>query len=223
MRKIDAHGMASWLLAGLLFFGAPGSAWSDQEAEGDVPGGVLAPAPRSPALATGLAVATPLMLIGGGLLAWQASDDEIVFEATDALGIGLVSVGALLGPSAGHAYTGDWGRAGLFTLGRAACGGLALAGGYLTAQEAVVEMMGGGEDDDREGSSVGSVILATGALGWLGLSVWEAIDSYGSAERVNARQAAAGPRLTLNPLLLSSRDRTGESRTTWGLGLAGSC
>ena len=138
-----------------------------------------APSERSPALATGLALAPSA--VGAGLIAIGIAGD-----GSDAFGVGLATV--VVGPSLGHIYAGSyWRAAGMI--------GLRTAGLGLVAVGAIGEngFADGtpSEADDRgfpvnAGTVAGLTIIAASAI-------FDIHDAPAAARRYNQRQVAVAP------------------------------
>ena len=167
-----------------------------------------------PGVAVALSVAAPAAMLAGGALAIGASD-SIVFDGAEAVGVLLLATGAITGPSAGHAYTGDWQAAGMFSLGRAASLGVALVGMEGVLSAAIASSLDGGDDGVQAGTEA-QAMLVGGLAGWVGLSAWEAVASWGAAER--ARERARGTKVSVSAKVY--RRPTAEGTETHGLGLA---
>jgi hypothetical protein len=87
----------------------------------------------------------------------------------------------LVGPSFGHVYAGEWGRATAFTLGR-------VAGAAIIAYG--VSVIG---DDDGLVSTDGLGFMLLGGLVVFGVTIWDLVDTPHAARRANRRRVAATP------------------------------
>jgi hypothetical protein len=119
--------------------------------------------------------------------------------------VGLVAGLTLgvLGPSAGHIYTGDYLRASLFGLGRLAFAGIALAGVFRAVGHPDAD-----EPGYRDDKSEILGLMIVGSAGVLAMTIWESIDSYSSAKAANRKQE--GRALALSPFIVPSQG-TGSS------------
>lgn len=163
-----------------------------------------------PALATGLAVASWLVPAGLGALVIAADSDS---DDLVTLGIVIIGVGAVIGPSAGHLYSGDLLR------------GLGFSGIRL----AIYGLGGGAILGAAQGGDAGATIAIGGvaAVAGLTLSIWDLVDAGPSADRANvalAKERASKVSLTATPMLLTARGtgRTSNLReSVLGFGAAG--
>jgi hypothetical protein len=163
---------------------------------------------RSPWGAVGLSLGSTALFsaIGGGML---ASDSFSVRMA----GIAIAGTGLVFGPSVGQAYSDRWGKAALFSLGRAGFGtmfAIGLAETYRVCLEADCQ------DRDRGGMIALAVI---GGAATLGLGVWSIVDSYNSAQQYNEEHAKKS--ISLSPFVIPSSGRNGENGMAYGLAVAG--
>ncbi len=155
---------------------------------------------RSPSFALTLSLAGSIGLIGAGM----AMDNSSSLESSG--GMALIALGAIVGPSAGHLYTGQTSRALWFSLGRAA----ALSGGFLGAM-----VVGGGHGDET--GETGAIVLAiAGGVTWLGLSLWDIVDAPRSAQRFNEKAHA----FALAPMVLPPAAADDSDTPAYGLALA---
>ena len=139
-------------------------------------------------------------VLGYGIAAAAILQDRHVTSAQAGCLVGGLALG-ILGPSAGHIYTGNYLRAGLFGMGRLAFASIAFAG--------LVSALGGPEPDEfgYSDDTTGTWGLMIGGLaGVLGLTIWESIDSYSSAKEVNRK----GRAFALSPLIVRAQG-TGSS------------
>ena len=143
--------------------------------------------------------------LGYGIAAASTLPSGHITSAQVACVVGGLTVG-VLGPSAGHIYTGNYLRAGLFGMGRLAFAGMALAG-LLSALDHPEADEGGYKNDKTE---IWSLMLL-GSAGVLGLTIWESVDSYYSAKAVNRERA--GRALALSPFIVPSRGTGSPSAT----------
>jgi hypothetical protein len=143
---------------------------------------------------------------GGGLMIAQslavsgdARGDDAAVTAAALIGIGAM----VLGPSAGHVYSGEREHARRFTLYR-------LVTGAATVGFAAAGLSGAADEDT-------SLLLATisGAT-FMGLVGYDLIDSFFTAQRAEGRPA--GRRFMVAPAAVPSA----QGKTSLGLGLAGS-
>jgi hypothetical protein len=141
-------------------------------------------------------------VLGYGIAAAAAFQSGHVTSAQTVCLVGGLSLG-LLGPSAGHIYTGNYLRAGLFGMGRLAFAGIAFAG-LLSAMHHP-DRDEAGYTDDRAGL-LG--LMIAGSAGVLALTIWESIDSYSSAREVNRKRK--GRALALSPFIVRATS-TGSS------------
>jgi hypothetical protein len=159
---------------------------------------------RSESTATLLAVGATAA--GFGLLALATHRDGGDDTLTSALawsGLGLVVVG----PSAGHIYAGEGGHALGFSALR--LGSLAALGVGLIASLNECDVVGPCQDGSKGGARA---LMAAGAIGYVGLTIYDIHDASAAVRRASARALA----LTPAPL------RTPGGRTAPGLVLAGS-
>lgn len=159
----------------------------------------------SPGLAVALTLGPAAAMVGTGLGLYFGG----VSEDVSWLGLGLVVAGMTFGPSIGHMYTGDWGRAGLFTLGRALGMG-AIIGGFVGSFGLMYSSSTAGSE--------GLAMLGVGGLALtVGLTVWEAYDARACALQNNNRRT-----LTLAPLVLPPAPSANQpSAIGVGMGLSG--
>jgi hypothetical protein len=152
---------------------------------------------KSPGLALGLSIAAPFA--GYGMIAAAAIPSGNI-QAWQKIGlVGGVSL-ALLGPSAGHFYTGHAGRALAFSAGRVALTVL----GSLFFSEGVAHSDSSESDYDAGAAKTSMIGVLVCGTGILALSIWESIDSYASAEQ---RNRAPTRTLAVAPLVATGRDR----------------
>jgi hypothetical protein len=179
-----------------------------QESPATAPALTPAPAPaEAPALPKknpGLA----LLLSGGGVAASVACfglslGSGSVFLAR--LGSGLL----VLGPSAGHVYTGDYQRAAIMSGVRAAAFGGSLLG--LSIQNDGFLNQNGGK------AALGNTMLTTSTIALISLAFFDIVDAPFSIERLT-RKRKEGFTLKLGPAPVTSPDGT----TALGLAAAGS-
>jgi hypothetical protein len=166
------------------------------------------PPTRSPSGAAWLSAGSTIVLsaVGGGML---ASDSFSVRMA----GIGIAATGIVIGPSVGQIYSERWGKAMLFTVGRAGFGTM-FAFGFLKA------VMPCFEEYCQNSDQGGMIALAAiGGAATLGLLVWGIIDSYSSAKQFNEEHANKS--ISLSPFVIPSSGRNGENGTAVGLAVAG--
>lgn len=163
---------------------------------------------RSPSIAGGLAVLSPVISIAAGSYLWTTTAGNSNARVTAA---GLIVLGLWVGPSAGHIYAGEWGHAigmSTFRLMTSTAGGIVL---FLATLHGDCEDGPPGACD----TSTGAVLLGTGLLLAAGASaVYDIIDAPRAAERANRRFASD---LALAPIVAGG-DRGG---TTRGLALVG--
>lgn len=133
---------------------------------------------RSPAVAVALAT-TPLVLGSGLLVAAARVDDERLANTLGWTGVGVLVVG----PSAGHVYTGH-AKQGMLTM--------FLRGGGLGAFALGATMSSLGGD-----VLVGGALMTGGGIAVIGATVYDVFDAAPSAQRHNARVA-------VTPTVLSS-------------------
>jgi len=160
----------------------------------------------------GKALALALVPIVGGV-ALMSVGDAVADDLGEGVGTSLALAGAgvlVIGPSAGHAYAGEWGTAGVLALGR--------VGGVALATYGVIGMIGCIEcddtveqDDDDSGAAVGLLLLGTAV--YVGTTVYTIIDAPRAARRTNRRAAA---RMMVSPTIIT----TPSGRAT-GLALVG--
>jgi hypothetical protein len=143
----------------------------------------VAPALSAGAALAGYGTALVAALPSGDIQPWQ----------TGCL-VGGLSLG-VLGPAAGHLYTGHYGRAAAFSVGRLAMSAIA-----LTGLHGLVEHGDTGEADYGKGETANTTLLIGGLAGVLALSIWEGFDSYRSAQARNQERPAR--RLALAPYLV---------------------
>jgi len=118
----------------------------------------------TPGTALPWSLGAPRVPAAGGLALMFGSEDG----TTNLMGLTLLGGALLLGPSAGHVYAGEWGKAGLFTLGRAVALGLSTFGAAIIVGRAVAGALGSGSTE----SSPGAAVLFVGAgLAILGIGV----------------------------------------------------
>ena len=144
-------------------------------------------------------------VLGYGIAAAATLPSGHVTSAQTACLVGGLALG-LLGPSAGHIYTGNYLRAGAFGIGRLAFAGIALAG-LLSALGHPEGDQPGYRDDRTELWS----LMLVGSAGVLALTIWESIDSYSSAKAVNRKRE--GLALALSPFIVRAQG-TGSSAVT---------
>jgi hypothetical protein len=165
------------------------------------------PQVKSPGLALGLSIGAPL--VGYGMIAAAILPSGHVQDWQKVALVGGIGLG-LLGPSAGHFYTGHYLRAALFDAGRVTLFALAFA--------AIAEGMKH-EDSSESTYDRGAVSRADTeaivcGIGVLALTVWENIDSHFAAKQVNR---AAQRSVAVSPLVAPGRDGGALA----GLSLAG--
>jgi len=110
------------------------------------------------------------------------------------VGIGLVTFGIWVAPSAGHIYAGEWGHAAGWSLFRAAT---STVGAFLIAAASIHSSDCQGADCNTSLWPVavgGGLVLVAGAS-----AVYDIIDASSAAERTNKRLAATD--LALAPIL----------------------
>jgi hypothetical protein len=110
----------------------------------------------------------------------------------------------VLGPSAGHIYTGNYLRASLFGIGRLAFAGIALAGVLQ-----VLDHPDPGEPGYRDDKTEILSLIIVGSAGVLGMTIWESIDSYFCAKAVNRERE--GRALALSPFIVPSQGKGSSS------------
>ncbi|MBN2494262.1 MAG: hypothetical protein JXR96_06715 [Deltaproteobacteria bacterium] len=140
---------------------------------------------RYPGLALGLSLGCTGVLLGAGMVVQIEGGDY------KGIGTGMLIAGGLLGPSAGHMYTGNWLRALAFTGGRAGF----LLMGVLGGASALASGLSGESDN-----GLGAGLLIAGVIGWTGLTIWEITDSWFSAEAFNEEQRALA--IGISPMVL---------------------
>lgn len=175
---------------------------------------------RSPGAAFALSFA-PTVAVAGTGLALIACDSGSLGDGAGGMaeaGLILFAIGSVVGPSAGHLYTEDYGWAVGLGLGRAAFMGLLLGGLFYDPGRT------NWSDSDSEGNwfapDPGKLILmALGLHGLLWLTIWEWVDTPLSARRFNER--AAGVEVGLGPLLLPPPPGRADDPGAIGLALSG--
>jgi hypothetical protein len=154
------------------------------------------PQVKSPGLALGLSIGAPL--VGYGMIAAAMLSSGHIQDWQKVALVGGISLG-LLGPSAGHFYTGHYLRAALFDAGRVALFGLA----FLAFAEGMKHEDSSESTYDRGAVSAASAEVILCGVGLLALTVWESIDSYYSAVQVNRTSQRT---VALSPLVVPGRD-----------------
>lgn len=159
---------------------------------------------KSPTTALGLSLGFTMgMTILGCVM--RVSDDLAESGAsTIIMGLGLT-----FGPSIGHFYTGDIGRATLTFLGR----GVALV-------SVVHGITMRSSHDKSYDPGIGKALIIGGGLALLGLTVWDIIDAPFSAKRFNEK-AAQQRSLAVTPLIIPPQDLSKSSANFYGLSLSG--
>lgn len=129
-------------------------------------------------------MSTLLPMFGGFVLVATAQRDDSSFQAEDeeigmqAAGFALAGAGLVVGPSAGHLYSGDllWGLGGMGLRLLALGGGAGfLAGGILALEE----------DDENAGGVVMLALAAVGGASGIGLAIVDLFDAPEAARRKN--------------------------------------
>jgi len=162
-------------------------------------------------------VAAPVVLVGGGLATLSLSD-ETDFDAWEAAGVTMLATGVLVGPSAGHAYTGHWGKAAAFSLGRAVCVGVFTVGATGLTETAL--LAGLGEEGETESDPFDVVLTLGGLAGWVGLSAWEAVETWDSAQEAGRRSER--PSVQVSARVFRSPPVPEAGGHGWGLAVSGS-
>ncbi|HVK78531.1 MAG TPA: hypothetical protein VM734_34765 [Kofleriaceae bacterium] len=140
------------------------------------------PAPaRSEATALGLSLG--VTAAGLGVMAASLQYEESDFGPVFAVG----SAVALIGPSAGHIYAGEPGRAVATTLIRAGGAGLVVAG----ASQFELCILAPCDDHDDNGPAV--LLMAAGTAVIVGAAVYDFIDTPRAVRRANARALQVTP------------------------------
>jgi hypothetical protein len=159
--------------------------------------------------------------VGGALIgvAARAKVDGAFMPLMISGGI-LMGGGAIVGPSAGHFYAGDWKKGLLFSGLRLGLGGL--AAGFITW--GVFWMFADSDDDpnyeERQGQ--GRIILAIGSVAAAAavmLQIWEVAVTPRSVYRINRRKREQRKFSVLPTPFLARDPSTGKSYV--GLGAAG--
>ena len=150
--------------------------------------------PASPLRALGLSLGVPILAVGIGFGLGKL-DSSLAGAGSTLAGFGL-----LLGPSSGHLYSGQYGRAGLFTLGRFGCAAVAGAGSALVS----TAFLFGFGADKGDTFAAGILLVLLGGAGFSTLAIWEPIDAYFSTKRLNAE---AGVAVSLSPLIVPPQPR----------------
>jgi hypothetical protein len=132
---------------------------------------------KSPGLAFGLA---SLGVVGGLALFGLADRADDAGEEDDARALAYTGVAvAVIVPSAGHAYAGEWVKAGVTTAVRAGGFGLMVAGLAQIAAE-------------TSGKN-GGLYLVSGSILYFGTTLYALIDAPFAAKRANRRNVVVAP------------------------------
>jgi hypothetical protein len=154
-----------------------------------------APDAKSPGVALGLSLGGYLVPTAVGLtMLFAGRTDELRMA-----GMVVGALGASLGPSLGHFYTGNVGRGVLTSLGR---------GGLITGSVFMCIAGAFSYGDKAGGLIAGGAVLAAGAFA---LTLWDLIDAPFAARRANAQRGFA-----FAPIL--NRDQSGAMQAGLAVG-----
>ena len=166
------------------------------------PGGPRDAPGKSESTATVLAIGSTAAGFGLLALASHSHDDGDLTRALDWGGLGLI----VIGPSAGHIYAGE----GLHALGFSALRLVSL-GAFVAGVISSLDICDGVVPCQNGSNPGANVLMAAGAIGYVGLTIYDIHGASGAVRRANARA------LTLAPAPL----RTPGGRAAPGLVLAG--
>lgn len=169
----------------------------------------------SPDLAVTLSWLPAALMVGTGIGLLCGAGGENNSDDMAGFGLGLLVAGLTVGPSIGHMYTGDWLRAGMFSLGRIVGAGAIAYGASVYVGNAAYSF--DHNPDRHDGEDLASVAFWGGLAATVGLTIWEAIDAGECA-----RQKNTGHSLTLSPLVLPPAPSANQSSAIGvGMGLSG--
>lgn len=199
------------LLAATVFL----SAGPTTVAAGEVPDDerrARPPQPKSVNAAVCMALGFSFLSVADTLLLFRTENAGLMVLG----GAGVL--GAMVAPSAGHIYAGEYERAAWMSAGRLGAAGVAGAGFYFGFSRALHDF---NEDFGDDGSV--NFLLGVGIAGtvmYLGLALFDIVTSPLAVERYN-RRAMVLEGVTVFPLLMPAMVRDRGLGVAPGLGMAG--